>query len=129
MTVGDLRAQLSTYETITATDGLPSFKLRSGDDILAALAAAEEPLVATVECPSSTHRAAVNVTGPGSEAFLSNPTCRDCDGTGTVRIVAVTEDVLRGRLEGLESLLDEWPEGDDVVDRIVRALLGEAGDE
>ena len=83
------------------------------EDILAALAAADEPLTATVEC---------NDCGGDPHRFsdLRIPVCPACDGTGTVRIVAMNEDVLRARLRDVE--VYPWPER--VVDAIVRALFG-----
>jgi hypothetical protein len=88
------------------------------DTILAALAATDEPLVATVKCPRT--------EGWG---YDEERTCSRCHGIGTVRIVAVTEDVLRARLVGL---LNTFPEGfwipEEQADRFNRAIFGGTDD-
>lgn len=75
---------------------------------LAALAAADEPLTAEV------------------------PTHDTPSGNSIIRIVALTEDVLRARLRAASRDLAAWTESltPGQVDAIVRALgFGEAGDE
>lgn len=86
------------------------------DGILATLAAADEPLTATVECPTCRDVVA--------EPYVDD--CPTCHHYGRVRIAAMTEDVLRARLRGVMDRPDyDWL----TVDDIVRAIFGETGDE
>lgn len=83
--------------------------------ILDTLAAADEPLTTTVECPMCE-----------GQGYTPEWVPCDCHGDpGTVRIVAMTEDVLRERLRDVEA----YPWSERVIDAIVRALFGEATDE
>jgi hypothetical protein len=91
------------------------------DAILAALAAADEPLVTEVGCGKCDN----GFTGLWElDGEVEEGRCYDCRGTGTVRIVAVTEDVLRERLSDGGRLFTPTE-----VDAIVRAVFGEATDE